>query len=816
MAPASVSASLQQGASYRFTETATISGDASVVGFVSIVDQGGAIESGSDLQQVGSGSYSVGFVTRSDLGVGEHKGSLALKLCSNSSCGTVYARASLPYDFTVLPAPSVSGISPATAYAGGPAFRLTVNGANFASNSQVTWNGQSRLTTYVSSSQVTAEIGANDIAASGTYAVGITGSVSSVNFTVQNPSLSALSPNSATAGGAAFTLSVSGSGFSSSSIVLWNGSPRSTSFVSASQLSANIAQADIATGGTVNVSVNNGSGASSNAAIFAVNNPVPVLASASPSSVTAGSAAFILTVSGSAFEPSSVVQWNGSARPTTYLSATSLSAQIAAGDVADGTMAAVTVLSPAPGGGSSAALAVTVNNSVPHLTTINASSAAAGCGDFTLYVIGSSFVPSSSVSWNGSARPTSFVSPKVLAAQVSAADIASAGTASVKVSSPLPAGGVSSAANFTITSTVPVTTDAVSYLVNPAHTGEALTSCPLKMPDSPAWTKTFGIAPSYPLVAEGHVFVVADQLLYALDGDSGEDVWSPVISNGDGPAYENGTIFEVGNAACCSGGVMLAFDAATGALRWTGAMPYQYVFDAAATARNGLVYTSAAGSGGTVYALRESDGSLAWAAGVAGGDNSTPAVTDSGLYVAYPCQAYDFDPTTGGLVWYHGGGCDGGGGGVAVVGSVGAVMPDGFGSYAGDYLDSGTGALINTYFSETPPALSGKYGYMVKSGSIQKVNLSTNALAWSFSGDGQLAAAPVLVNQVMFAVSTNGNLYAVDTTTGQQLWDTHLSNGTEPGIGWGHGFGPAMTAGDNLLVVPNGNALTAFRIAAPH
>jgi len=43
-------------------------------------------------------------------------------------------------------------------------FTLTVNGANFAANSVVLWNGAVRKTTFVSSMQLTAAISKEDIA----------------------------------------------------------------------------------------------------------------------------------------------------------------------------------------------------------------------------------------------------------------------------------------------------------------------------------------------------------------------------------------------------------------------------------------------------------------------------------------------------------------------------------------------------------------------------------------------------------------------------------------------------------------------------
>ena len=52
------------------------------------------------------------------------------------------------------------------------------------------------------------------------------------------PATTGLSPDTATAGGSAFTLTVNGSGFIDGSVVRWDGSDRTTTFVSSSQLSA--------------------------------------------------------------------------------------------------------------------------------------------------------------------------------------------------------------------------------------------------------------------------------------------------------------------------------------------------------------------------------------------------------------------------------------------------------------------------------------------------------------------------------------------------------------------------------------------------
>lgn len=85
-------------------------------------------------------------------------------------------------------------------------------------------------------------------------------------------------------------------------------------------------------------------------------NPVPILTALSTSDTTAGGSAFVMTVQGSSFISGSVVEWNGSPRSTTFVSATQLNANILASDIAQPGTAQITVANPSPGGGSSSSL----------------------------------------------------------------------------------------------------------------------------------------------------------------------------------------------------------------------------------------------------------------------------------------------------------------------------------------------------------------------------------------------------------------------------------------------------------------------------
>jgi hypothetical protein len=265
------------------------------------------------------------------------------------------------------------------------------------------------------------------------------------------PALTSLSPSIVAAGSAAFTLTVDGQSFVAASKVRWNGSERATTYVSATRLTASVTATDVAGEGTFDVTVSSPlpGGGVSNVLKVTVSgaNPVPVVTGMSPSQTLAGGAAFNLTVIGDGFVQGSTVYWNGQDRTTGYVSPMLLNATVRASDVATAGTAFVSVVNPSPGGGQSAtALVFSVLNATPVVASLEPASVWAGGPAFTLTVRGSGFTSQSTVQWAGVDRPTAFVSPERLTAQVGAADVAHGGQQSVRVFTPSPGGGLSGAA----------------------------------------------------------------------------------------------------------------------------------------------------------------------------------------------------------------------------------------------------------------------------------------------------------------------------------------------------------------------------------
>jgi hypothetical protein len=125
-----------------------------------------------------------------------------------------------------------------------------VDGTGFLSNSVVEWNGVNLVTTYISGNELLAQVTTADLATAGTVNVLVNtpGSAMSnpseqenviatsnvVQFVIEPasaplPVVTSIAPLGATAGGAAFTLTVNGTGFIQGSTIGWNGSQVTTS-----------------------------------------------------------------------------------------------------------------------------------------------------------------------------------------------------------------------------------------------------------------------------------------------------------------------------------------------------------------------------------------------------------------------------------------------------------------------------------------------------------------------------------------------------------------------------------------------------------
>ena len=269
------------------------------------------------------------------------------------------------YSDLVFTAPIKGSYSVSTSFRGdqagvGTVVGVVVNG-NVVFNSTITARGQ----TVPFAIQVSLDAGNTVV-----FSVGPGGGLQNTGLSATisgPPTISTLSPSSATAGGSALTMTVNGSGFLAGSAVQWNGSSLSTTYGGGNQLSASVPANLIVSQGSANITVVNPGGATSNVVMFTINAAVPLLSSLTPNSAAAGGPGFNLIVDGSGFLVGSTVVWNGSSLSTTYGGGNQLSASAPANLIASQGSANVIVVNP--GGATSNPVTFTI--SAPTAQTIH-------------------------------------------------------------------------------------------------------------------------------------------------------------------------------------------------------------------------------------------------------------------------------------------------------------------------------------------------------------------------------------------------------------------------------------------------------------
>jgi outer membrane protein assembly factor BamB len=443
------------------------------------------------------------------------------------------------------------------------------------------------------------------------------------------------------------------------------------------------------------------------------------------------------------------------------------------------------------------------------LTQLSPEQVTAGSGPFYVTAFGSGFSIATAIAWNGQNLPTTYVSGTVVKALVASNQIASVGTATVTIVNPEGQGGISGALTLTI---VAANIDAVSYQMNATHTG-AVAFNNLVLPSSSTWSVDVGGAASYALVVGGQVFVTVgvdrNSRLLALNGSNGTTLWGPIALNGyANAAYDAGRLFVVSGSTIESQTIS-AVDPATGKSLWSATVPGGG-YPEPPVAADGIVYTT---NGGFVTAFDETSGARLWSTGIVGGGSGVVAVTNDGVYGASPCTAVDLEPVAGSTIWYNNSGCGGGGGATPVVTDGVLYAPNGASGSSGEVFNAETGAGVGSFSADVTPAFSSSTGFFLTGSSLKALERSNNQILWSFTGDGYLSTSPVVVGNYVFIGSLAGNLYGLDTSTGQQVWSQNLGAAIPPNTESPETLYTGVAAGDGLLIVPNGTKVTAYTLS---
>lgn len=361
--------------------------------------------------------------------------------------------------------PVISRIVPEVVGVSSVGLTLSVDGESFVRGVYGEVDGAIRPTTYISPTRLSLQLQPGDLSRTVNLAIRIIapppggGASNERTLSVRPlnplPRLLQISPTTVEAESDGFTLTVTGSNFVEDSAVTINGSRLPTIFRSATELTAEVARERIPRPGTALIAVSNPTpgGGNSNSALLTITvprNPVPVVTSLSPSTILAGSPRVSVIVRGSGFVESSVAQVNGLAQATTYRQRSELVVEVPPELLVAADELAVRVVNPAPGGGTSASVPLTIVNPMPVLTRLTPAWVVEGSSSQTLTILGSGLTPDSRVLVDGVARAIQYQSPTQITVQLSSTELAIARTFAIEIRNPTPGGGTSNRLSFEV------------------------------------------------------------------------------------------------------------------------------------------------------------------------------------------------------------------------------------------------------------------------------------------------------------------------------------------------------------------------------
>jgi outer membrane protein assembly factor BamB/plastocyanin len=376
-------------------------------------------------------------------------------------------------------------------------------------------------------------------------------------------------------------------------------------------------------------------------------------------------------------------------------------------------------------------------------------------------------------------------------------------------------------------------------------------------------------------IANGTVYGATSESAFALQAATGEQLWSKKLTRNASegidmaPGYNKGTVYVStvpGNTKAFYKGngqaILWALNAETGATKWKWEEVPKNLWSNANTNINsgggqwdpptfgpeGNLYVGVAnpapfGPGTNLYTdsivkLNSETGKLMWYYQLTPHDifdhdlenspilssaGGTPIVIDggkAGILVAVNAE-------TGKLVWKTPVGVHNGIDNVNLEAEKGnlsklklpvVIEPGDLGGIESQIATNGKtvyAAVVNLAAKFT--ASNGQYGEFVGgvgagTGEVVAVNEATGAIEWAKKLPTAAYGAVTLANDVVFTTTYNGTLYALDASTGDELWKTTLSAGTNAPVAVVGNT--VITAGSFPQAAGQKALITAYRLGA--
>jgi Lamin Tail Domain/IPT/TIG domain len=241
----------------------------------------------------------------------------------------------------IPPPPRLTEVLPRIIPQGSTSFPIFLRGENFFAGAKVLVDGTAVTTTFINTTDLRATVPASFAASLGTRLVRVRNSdgkeSNNLSFEIVAAStrITSLTPTGVIAGSPAFTLTVAGAGFKTGATVLFDDAPLTTTFVSATQVRAEVPAALVAVPRLHGVQERNADGGLSNQEVFFVLPDPPRAFAIDPSFVIEGAGDTVITITGEKFAPGAAVQLveNNLAGPlldTTFVTSGQLRARVPA------------------------------------------------------------------------------------------------------------------------------------------------------------------------------------------------------------------------------------------------------------------------------------------------------------------------------------------------------------------------------------------------------------------------------------------------------------------------------------------------------
>lgn len=368
-------------------------------------------------------------------------------------------------NFTIgYPAPTVTSFVASSTLINSTGFVLEVDGHGFTSATHLQFGPDDLTPTSVTESHISVPVPDALLTVARVVSVTMTnpeplgGKSNTVEFSVNNPvpTLAELSVVEALAlAESDLPLDVTGTDFVAGAVVNFGPTMLTPASPTSNKLGVTIPAAAMQVGDSIEITVTNPGpgGGSSNALFFRLLNPPPQLNSLSQVSVLAGDPTFDLTLTGAKFVASSVVAFGEQVLTPSSVTQGQMVVNVPDTAFQTGRVVQVKVMSPEPGGGSSATIDFSINNPAPAITSTNPTSITSSGSDAVISVIGNGFVSSSEVTVGTDSAPLTLVSKTELRVTVPSSTLVAAATEgklTLSVTNPSPAGGVSNPIDVTV------------------------------------------------------------------------------------------------------------------------------------------------------------------------------------------------------------------------------------------------------------------------------------------------------------------------------------------------------------------------------